>query len=121
MSDKLDFRKLGPFKIDKKISDTNYRLSLPDTMRIHPTFHVSLLEPAPHGTETQDTIEVDPEQEYEVERIIGKRHKHGKTEWLVKWKGYGDTENTWEPDENLTNCEELIRQYDPTAWVRHYR
>jgi hypothetical protein len=26
----------------------------------------------------------------------------------VKWKGYPDSENTWEPEETLTGCKELI-------------
>jgi hypothetical protein len=43
-SSKLDAKKLGPFVIEKKVSDTAFRLTLPGTMRIHPTFHVSLLE-----------------------------------------------------------------------------
>jgi len=46
-SNKLDFTKLGPFKIMEKISPVNYKLALPDGMRIHPVFHISLLEPAP--------------------------------------------------------------------------
>jgi hypothetical protein len=32
LSRKLDFYKIGPFKIDKKISENNYILTLPSTM-----------------------------------------------------------------------------------------
>ncbi|KAM4062066.1 reverse transcriptase (RNA-dependent DNA polymerase) [Hirsutella rhossiliensis] len=37
-SNKLDFKKLGPFKVKKTISKVNYELSLPTTMRIHRYF-----------------------------------------------------------------------------------
>lgn len=45
-SRKLDFKHLGKFKIIKKVSPYAYKLDLPATMKIHPIFHVSLLEPA---------------------------------------------------------------------------
>ena len=45
-SDKLDHVKIGPFRIQEQIGKVNYRLELPKEMRIHPVFHVSLLEPA---------------------------------------------------------------------------
>ena len=45
-SEKLDFRKIGPFKIAKKLSDNVYQLQLPPTMaRLHPVFNINLLEP----------------------------------------------------------------------------
>merc|ERR1719264_480388 len=49
---------------------------------------------------------------YEVEKLLEKRVKKGKTEYLVKWKGYEDeSENTWEPVENL-DCEDKILDYE---------
>jgi len=44
-----------------------------------------------------------PEGEYEVDTILDMRidPKNGGREYLVKWKGYGDDENTWERDENM--------------------
>ena len=43
-SSKLDYNKLGPFKIISKIGKGAYKLELPITMKIHPVFHVSLFE-----------------------------------------------------------------------------
>jgi transposase InsO family protein len=36
-------------------------------------------------------------QEFEVERIVGKRKRNGRTEYRVKWMGYGDDDISWEP------------------------
>jgi len=42
---KLDYKKIGPFKILAKIGTSAYELALPPSMAIHNTFHISLLEP----------------------------------------------------------------------------
>ena len=44
-SKKLDVRLLGPFKVVKIVGLQAYRLSLPTSYKMHPVFHVSLLEP----------------------------------------------------------------------------
>ena len=41
------------------------------------------------------------DDEYEVEAIIGRRNNGGRVEYLIKWKGYSEEENTWEPDRIL--------------------
>nr|XP_036575130.1 reverse transcriptase domain protein [Colletotrichum truncatum]KAF6781651.1 reverse transcriptase domain protein [Colletotrichum truncatum] len=110
-SDKLDFKKLGPFEITKKVSNVNFKLALPDSMKCHPVFHISLLESAPKGSYTTDYIEVDPEQEYEVERIIDHIEEQKSIRYLVKWKGYGHEDNTWEPPQSLENAQEELGRY----------
>ena len=57
-SNKLDHKKLGPFKIDKKIGSINYKFKLPKTIEIYPVFHISLLEPVLPGTPTIPVTEV---------------------------------------------------------------
>ena len=37
--------------------------------------------------------------------------QQGRTGYLVKWKGYDDTENSWEPEANLDNAQEAIDDY----------
>ncbi|XP_033839763.1 chromodomain Y-like protein 2 [Periophthalmus magnuspinnatus] len=50
---------------------------------------------------------------YEVERIVDKRrNKKGKWEYLIRWKGYGSKEDTWEPAHHLLHCEEFIDQFN---------
>lgn len=51
------------------------------------------------------------EEEYVVEKIVGKRTVKGRIEYLLKWKGYNDDENTWEPKDNL-DCPDLIAEFE---------
>lgn len=52
------------------------------------------------------------EQEYEVERIVDHRIvQNGGFHYLVKWRDWPKQYNTWEPEENLTNCKEMLRNY----------
>merc|ERR1711963_873973 len=53
------------------------------------------------------------EAEYEVENVVSKRETdEGKVEYLVKWKGYDASDNTWEPVENLESSQELIDEFE---------
>ncbi|XP_034087465.1 chromodomain Y-like protein 2 [Gymnodraco acuticeps] len=59
---------------------------------------------------------------YEVERIVDKRrNKKGKWEYLIRWKGYGSKEDTWEPEHHLLHCEEFIDQYNSLKLHSHKR
>ena len=111
-SDKLDFKKLGPYKIVKKVNRVNYELQLPKGNRgkpVHPVFHVSLLEKANPNTPIVTKAEIHTEDgEYEVERIL---EQDSQGQYLVKWKGYPHSENTWEPIENLTHCAKELREF----------
>lgn len=37
----------------------------------------------------------------------------------MKWKGYSVDDSTWEPEENLTHCTELLDRFDPLKDKRH--
>jgi len=50
--------------------------------------------------------------EYEVEKILSKRKRYGKVEYLVRWKGYTAEEDTWEKEGNLGNAREAVEEYE---------
>ena len=54
------------------------------------------------------------DEEYEVEKVLDKRTKKGgKVEYLVKWRGFEDSDdNTWEPHENLEGAEAEIKKFE---------
>ncbi|XP_003748184.1 chromobox protein homolog 1 [Galendromus occidentalis] len=55
----------------------------------------------------------EAEPEFIVEKILEKKlGKNNKVLYLLKWKGYDDTENTWEPVENLEDCRDFIRDFE---------
>lgn len=112
-NNKLDYVKLGPFKIKQKIGKVTYKLELPPTMRIHPVFHISLLEPTDNPIRNQEPVEIDPETQeplWEIEQILDhKETRHGR-KYLVKWKGYGNEENTWEPVNHFVDPH-ILREY----------
>jgi hypothetical protein len=63
-------------------------------------------------------IDEDEGKEYEVEEIIDQRvvHKHSKTkpvsmEYKVRWEGYQEVDDTWEPEENLAHCQGKLKKF----------
>ncbi len=95
------------------------KLRLPPEMkRVHPVFHVSLLEPY-IANSIEGRIEPPPppivvegELEYEVEDILDSRIRRNRKEYLVKWKGYdGIDAVTWEPESNVEHLADLLQKF----------
>ncbi|GLJ22225.1 hypothetical protein SUGI_0417770 [Cryptomeria japonica] len=49
---------------------------------------------------------------YEVETIRKKRIRKGKVEYLVKWQGWPESSNTWEPYRNVRSCIDIIQEFE---------
>lgn len=56
-------------------------------------------------------IKNEESEDFTVEMILKKRFRDGNVEYFVKWNGYPDTDNTWEP-EQLLSCPDLIRRFN---------
>lgn len=117
---KLDWKNCGPFRIEKIISPYAYQLCLPDPMKIHPVFHVSLLRPAADNplpgqrNDSPPPVEVDGLQEWEVDEVLDSRwDRRGrggpKLRYTVKWTGYDDPQEI--PASHLKNAQEVVRNF----------
>jgi len=116
-SKKMAPKREGPFEITEVIGPLSYRLKLPEQWKLHDVFHATLLSPYTetevhgpnHMKPTPDLVE--GEEEYEVEAIIAHRKRGTGYQYLVKWKGYPTSDNSWEPARHLTNALEILEEY----------
>src|SRR5512146_1621162 len=85
--------------------------------KIHPVFHVSLLEPYHAndipGRRSPTTPPVDIESNtYVVDRVLDSKIRNRSVVYLVSWEGYGPDESTWEPYDNLIGgSEEAVQEF----------
>src|SRR5712675_935110 len=125
-SKKLAPKRVGPFRITKVISRVAFRLDLPSSWHIHDVFHASLLTPyhkttayGPNFIKPPPDL-IDGEEEYEVEAVLNHRMfgRRRQVQYLIKWKGYPHSDNTWEPSENV-HADELINAYHKRRPLEH--
>ena len=115
---KLAPKQYGPFQIMKQVNLVTYQLSLPVTWQIHLVFHASLLSPyhktkahRPNYSRPPPDL-IDGEEFFEVEQI--RNHQHHRQsrmlQYLIKWKGSPESDNTWEPAD-LVLTPDLLKEY----------
>jgi hypothetical protein len=121
-SNKLKPKQVGPFKIVKMLGEPGkevlYQLELPHQWRCHPVFNAVLLSPYHEtGEHGPNYLKPPPDiikGENEVESIIAHRKRDTSYQYLIRWKGYGSNNDTWEPASNLSNTEEILEEYKTT-------
>ncbi|XP_055685478.1 M-phase phosphoprotein 8 isoform X1 [Lutzomyia longipalpis] len=65
---------------------------------------------APKSKERKVDDEESSDKEWEVDRIIDIRYKKNKSrEFLIRWKGWGQAHDTWEPEKHV-NCPDLVKK-----------
>src|SRR5258708_22035517 len=116
LTKKLDHKWLGSFVIEKVVSPTAVNLHLsPHEQGIHPVISVSnvcpyhpdpilecLLDPHPN------LVLVDGSEEYEVESIVDSKYRYQCLHYLVKFKGWPDSNNEWLPADHLANAPDVV-------------
>ena len=129
-SRKLSERWLGPYSITKLVGSNAVELRLPHSMRIHPVVNISRIKPyherlpgQPVNAPGPSNVMEDHKEEYEVETIVDSRFKGKHLEYLVHWKGWSETDQTWEPVSNLGNAADAVRDFHAShpATPRHLR
>ena len=53
-----------------------------------------------------------PESFGTLNTIVGKAMRDGVVHYVVRWKGYGEGDDTEEPAESLRHCQELVDAYE---------
>ncbi|CAJ0948006.1 unnamed protein product [Ranitomeya imitator] len=98
-SPKFKPRFIGPYRISEIINPVSFRLALPASFAIHNVFHRSLLRkyvvPIVPSVDPPAPVLVDGELEYVIEKILDSRFSRQRLQYLVKWKGYGQEDNSW--------------------------
>ena len=97
---KMEMPYVGPYRVLWG-PDERDRYALRDLPgRRFNEFHVSKLKAFPRAAEEV----IGDDEYYVVEDILDTRERHGRTEYLVKWRGYSKKHNSWEPLENLNEA-----------------
>jgi len=88
-TNKLMERFVGPYRVKGIISSNAIELELPSSVRIHPVVNVSRIRRYRDQVRGQKVtppppVEIQGEMEYEVEKILSKRKRYKKVEYLVR-------------------------------------
>ena len=87
-------------------------------MRIHLVVNISCVKPycecllgQPVTAPGPSNIMEDCEEEFEVEFIVDSHYKGKCLEYLIHWKGWSETDQTWEPVSHLEHAADAVREF----------
>jgi len=110
--------KTTPFKDDENKKTQNAHSSEKELELIKQRTKTPTIPLRPDGpmedlSKKMDLIQDRLNEEYEVEKILSKRGKGSKIEYLVKWKNFEKEEDqTWEPLANLSESQEIVKSFE---------
>ena len=102
---KMEMPYVGPYRViagPEVLGRDRYQLTNKRGLKHHDKFHISRLRRYPRLLDGD--IEVDDDVYYEVDKIIDCRPRsdgEAGVEYRVRWTGYDETWDTWEPPESL--------------------
>jgi hypothetical protein len=121
---------IGPFPVETMVGAAAVKLTLPPDMRIHPTFHVSLVkkfvtDPERPAHVTTIPVEVDVDgapiwsvdhvvEHREIKRRIGRKYsRRYRTlyEYKVRWTGFDESADTWQKPSDFADAGASIIVY----------
>ena len=87
-------------------------------MHIHLVINISHIKPywdrlpgQPVTAPGPSVVTEDREEEYKVDYVVDSWYKGKCLEYLVHWKGWSDTDRTWELVSNLGNAGAAVRDF----------
>ena len=122
-SSKLAPRRYGLFTITRVVSRTSYQLKLPSQWKLHDIFHATLLTPYKETTLNGQSYQepapdlIDGQPEWEVESILKVRRRRNQLQFLIRWKGFSEAHDSWEPAKDV-HANEWVEEFykrHPTA------
>ena len=117
-ANKLDYTYAGSYRVKSVVGAGRYELQDLENNHVVSEFDASNLRP--YRTLT-DAEQLQPD-EYLVDELLNHRSRSGRSEYLVKWRGYSRQHATWESRAELERrCAELISAYNaapPTTVLR---
>ncbi|KAJ7944105.1 Retrotransposon protein, putative, Ty3-gypsy subclass [Quillaja saponaria] len=119
----------GPLPIVSKVGKVAYKIDLPPWMKIHPVIHVSNLKPYHPDPEdparnqsTRPAVNLKKPPSRVAKEILAERRviirRRPRLEFLVKWKGLGDEETSWEKAEDLSEFQQKIEDFQAAKSTR---
>ena len=105
LAGKLQPKYHGTYKIIGSTKHGNYRLENMDGTELKQSFVPERLKKVAH-----DLVENDANAHVEIEKILGHRKRKNRYEYLVKWAGQSEEENSWEPEGHFDTIE-IIEEY----------
>ncbi len=114
-SRKLDHKWIGPYAV-KRVLSGSCTLNLSSFMKIHSTFHTSLLTSMTNDLlcdqiiPPSSSVMIEDNEEFELDDILDSRISRGKLQYKVIWTEHS-SDSTWYPASNFTNAQETIEEF----------
>ena len=114
-SKKLNDKMLNLYSV-RKSTQNNVQLELSNFMKIHNTFHISLMRSAAknlllkqHSLAARSII-INDEEEYEIDDILDSRRFREKTQYKTSWMNHS-LDRKWYDAENFKNAQKMMNEF----------